>query len=140
MAVLRSVAAFACGLVFSLGLILGGMLDPARVLAFLDVAGVWNPALMFVLGGAVCVAFAGVRLARHLKRPMLDEAFSLPVATRIDAPLVLGSCLFGLGWGMAGFCPGPAVASVGAGVWQGCVFTAAMLAGMLVFERVKPAD
>lgn len=139
MAVLRSVAAFACGLVFSLGLILGGMLDPARVLAFLDVAGVWNPALMFVLGGAVCVAFAGVRLARHLKRPMLDEAFSLPVATRIDAPLVLGSCLFGLGWGMAGFCPGPAVASVGAGVWQGCVFTAAMLAGMLVFERVKPA-
>ena len=139
MAVLRSVAAFACGLVFSLGLILGGMLDPARVLAFLDVAGVWNPALMFVLGGAVCVAFAGVRLARHLKRPMLDKAFSLPVATRIDAPLVLGSCLFGLGWGMAGFCPGPAVASVGAGVWQGCVFTAAMLAGMLVFERVKPA-
>jgi uncharacterized membrane protein YedE/YeeE len=139
MAVLRSVAAFACGLVFSLGLILGGMLDPARVLAFLDVAGVWNPALMFVLGGAVCVAFAGVRLARHLKRPMLDEAFALPTATRIDAPLVMGSCLFGLGWGMAGFCPGPAVASVGAGVWQGCVFTAAMLAGMLVFERVKPA-
>ena len=139
MMVLRSIAAFACGLVFSLGLILGGMLDPARVLAFLDLAGVWNPALLFVLGGAVCVAFAGVRLARHLKRPVLDQAFALPVARRIDAPLVVGSCLFGLGWGMAGFCPGPAVASVGAGVWQGCVFTAAMLAGMLLFERVKPA-
>ena len=137
--VLRSIAAFACGLVFSLGLILGGMLDPARVLAFLDLAGVWNPALLFVLGGAVCVAFAGVRLARHLKRPVLAQAFALPVARRIDAPLVVGSCLFGLGWGMAGFCPGPAVASVGAGVWQGCVFTAAMLAGMLLFERVKPA-
>ncbi|MFT8587150.1 DUF6691 family protein [Acetobacter papayae] len=139
MMVLRSIAAFACGLVFSLGLILGGMLDPARVLAFLDLAGVWNPALLFVLGGAVCVAFAGVRLARHLKRPVLAQAFALPVARQIDAPLVVGSCLFGLGWGMAGFCPGPAVASVGAGVWQGCVFTAAMLAGMLLFERVKPA-
>ncbi|MFT8656681.1 MAG: DUF6691 family protein [Acetobacter papayae] len=137
--VLRSIAAFACGLVFSLGLILGGMLDPARVLAFLDLAGVWNPALLFVLGGAVCVAFVGVRLARHLKRPVLDQAFALPVARQIDAPLVVGNCLFGLGWGMAGFCPGPAVASVGAGVWQGCVFTAAMLTGMLLFERVKPA-
>lgn len=139
MTILRSIAAFACGLVFSFGLILGGMLDPARVLAFLDLAGVWNPSLMFVLGGAVCVAFAGVRLARHLKRPVLDETFALPTACQIDTPLVVGSCLFGLGWGMAGFCPGPAVASVGAGVWQGCVFTAAMLAGMLVFERVKPA-
>ena len=139
MMVLRSIAAFACGLVFSLGLILGGMLDPARVLAFLDLAGVWNPSLLFVLGGAVCVAFAGVRLARHLKQPVLDQAFALPVARQIDAQLVVGSCLFGLGWGMAGFCPGPAVASVGAGVWQGCIFAAAMLAGMLVFERVKPA-
>ncbi|MFT8885183.1 MAG: DUF6691 family protein [Acetobacter papayae] len=139
MVVLRSIAAFACGLVFSLGLILGGMLDPARVLAFLDLVGVWNPALLFVLGGAVCVAFAGVRLARHLKRPVLAQAFALPVARQIDVPLVVGNCLFGLGWGMVGFCPGPAVASVGAGVWQGCVFTAAMLAGMLLFERVKPA-
>jgi len=114
---------------------LSGMLDPARIQGFLDLFGRWDPSLAFVLAGAVTVAFAGVRLARRMRRPMLEAAFLLPAEGKIDVPLILGSALFGLGWGLAGFCPGPAVASLSLGLWQTWLFTGAMVAGMIVHDR-----
>jgi uncharacterized protein len=126
----RSLAAFAAGLLFGLGLALSGMLDPARVRGFLDVGGAWDPSLAFVLGGAVSVSALGYGLARRLPRPALAETFDLPTSRRIDAPLVLGAALFGIGWGLSGFCPGPAVAALSTGAAPVLVFVAAMLLGM----------
>src|SRR4029453_6865898 len=105
-------AAFACGAVFGLGLAISGMTDPAVVLGFLDVAGRWNPALAFVMAGALAVAFAGFRLARGRAAPLLATRFGWPTSSAIDVRLIAGAALFGLGWGLAGYCPGPAVASL----------------------------
>lgn len=135
---IRTLVAFLCGLVFSFGLILGGMLNPATVLGFLNLAGHWNPSLLFVLGGAVCLTFCGVRLQRHLSRPVFETTFQLPTARQIDWPLMAGSCLFGLGWGLAGFCPGPAVASLLMGHWQSLVFLLGLIGGMKAFALWKP--
>ena len=126
----RILAALAAGLVFGLGLALSGMLDPARVRGFLDVAGAWDPSLVFVLGGAVTVSGLGYALARRRPRPALAATFDLPRARRIDARLILGAVLFGVGWGLSGFCPGPAVAALSTGAGPVLVFVAAMLAGM----------
>lgn len=131
----RILAALASGAVFGFGLSLSGMLDPARVRGFLDVAGHWDPSLAFVLGGAVVVAMLGVRLSRRMKQPVLDESFHLPTSKRIDRPLVLGSALFGIGWGMAGFCPGPAVSVLTLGLVPAFLFVAAMLVGMTIHDR-----
>lgn len=137
MAALRIIAALACGALFGFGLSLSGMVDPARVLGFLDLAsGHWDPSLMFVLGGAVMVAVPGVMLQRRLSRPLLDDAFHLPEKTGIDRRLVVGSALFGIGWGLAGFCPGPAVSALSLGLAPVLLFVAAMAAGMLLFDRV----
>ena len=132
----RPVAALASGLVFGWGLSLSGMLDPVRVRGFLDVAGAWDPSLMFVLGGAVAVSALGYRILPHLRRPAFDTRFDLPTRRRIDAPLIAGSALFGIGWGLAGFCPGPAMAALSTGLLPVAVFVAAMLAGMLLHDRV----
>ncbi|KAG7903638.1 hypothetical protein KL907_003665 [Ogataea polymorpha] len=115
------------------GLILGGMANPATVRSFLDLAGDWNPSLVFVLGGAVTVASAGVALQKRLARPVLEPSFQLPTARQIDAPLMAGSCLFGVGWGLSGFCPGPAVLSIFVGHWPSLVFVAGLLLGTATY-------
>ena len=126
--------AFVAGLVFGIGLIVAGMANPAKVLAFLDLAGSWDPSLAFVMGGAVLIASIGFALAAGRETSLLGEPMRLPTATRIDRPLVLGSLAFGIGWGLAGYCPGPALASLASGATEPLVFTAAMLAGMGAFE------
>lgn len=130
------VTALAAGTVFGLGLAMSGMLDPARVRGFLDIFGAWDPSLAFVLGGAVTVALAGMAVLRRLRRPAFDEGFHLPATSPIDRRLVLGSAIFGIGWGMAGFCPGPALASLSLGLAPVVLFVIAMLAGMTLHDRV----
>jgi uncharacterized membrane protein YedE/YeeE len=108
---MKAVTGFITGLVFSLGLTLSGMTDPARVVGFLDVAGDWDPTLIFVLGGAVITTFIGYRLAWRRSTPLLSERFQLPTRRDIDGRLLLGAALFGTGWGLSGYCPGPAIVS-----------------------------
>jgi uncharacterized membrane protein YedE/YeeE len=129
-----NLAAFVSGLVFGLGLILAGMANPSKVLGFLDLAGNWDPSLAFVMGGAIAVATGAFALARRRARSILGAPMQLPTARDIDARLVLGSLAFGSGWGIAGFCPGPALVAVGAGLSQAVIFVAAMLVGMLGYE------
>ncbi|GJD64466.1 YeeE/YedE family protein [Methylobacterium frigidaeris] len=141
MPALRLAAAVLSGLLFGGGLALSGMLDPARVRGFLDVTGAWDPTLAFVLAGAVTASGLGTALARRLHRPVLAERFDWPTRTRIDPPLILGAVLFGIGWGLSGFCPGPAVAALSGGALPVVVFVAAMLAGMAahgVLRRALP--
>lgn len=128
-------AALASGIVFGLGLSLSGMLNPVRVQGFLDVFGNWDPSLAFVLGGAVAIAFVGVQVMKKMRHPAFDDSFHVPTNRRIDAPLVIGSALFGVGWGIGGFCPGPAVASLSVGIPQTALFVVAMLIGMTVYDR-----
>lgn len=125
-------AAFSSGLVFGIGLILSGMTDPGKIIGFLDVSGNWDPSLAFVMAGAILVGFFAFRLARRRSQTFLRGAMELPSARDIDARLVGGSVVFGVGWGLAGFCPGPALASFGSGVDQAAVFVLAMLAGMAI--------
>ena len=127
--------ALAAGLLFGAGLALGGMTDPAVVLGFLDVAGAWNPALAFVMGGALAVTFVGYRLVLCRAGPLLAGRFSLPTAHAIDARLLGGAALFGVGWGLAGYCPGPALASLPAAHLGTAVFVLAMLAGLALARR-----
>lgn len=125
------------GLVFGIGLALGGMTDPQVVLGFLDPLGDWNPALAFVMGGALVVTFLLYRLARQRSRPLLAERFHWPSATDLDPKLIGGAAVFGIGWGLAGYCPGPALASLGGGYEGTIVFVGAMVIGM-VAVRLMP--
>jgi len=129
--------AFGTGLVFGLGLVVSGLSNPAKVLAFLDLAGAWDPSLLCTMGGAVAVAALAFRLAKRRGRTLLGGPLRLPGAGVIDRRLVLGSLVFGVGWGLAGFCPGPAIASLAAGSLKPLLFTLAMLAGMGVFELAE---
>jgi uncharacterized protein len=122
---------FIVGLLFGWGLLLSGMTDPGKVQGFLDLFGAWDPSLAFVMGGAIVVGFFAFGLAKRRTRTFLGSALHLPTAADIDKPLVVGSLLFGAGWGLAGFCPGPAIVSMAAGQPKAAVFVAAMLAGML---------
>jgi uncharacterized membrane protein YedE/YeeE len=137
MAVLRIIAALGSGSIFGLGLAISGMMNPARVIGFLDVAGSWDPTLAFVMGGALLVAVPAYRLTLGRRHPVLDDGLSLPTKTRLDTPLILGSALFGVGWGLVGFCPGPAVAAVVTGLPTVLGFVAAMLAGMALHAWVS---
>ncbi|MGO9133061.1 MAG: DUF6691 family protein [Methylovirgula sp.] len=128
------VAAFLCGLIFGIGLIVAQMSNPAKVLNFLDIAGAWDPSLAFVMIGAIPVAAIGFALSRRRKAPLLAEKFQTPAATKIDLPLVIGAALFGIGWGLVGFCPGPALTALGFGRSEAAIFVAAMLAGMALFQ------
>jgi uncharacterized membrane protein YedE/YeeE len=130
--------ALAAGLLFGAGLALGGMTDPAVVLGFLDVAGTWNPTLVFVMGGGLAVTFLGYRLAFRRQRPWLAGRFILPTATAIDARLLGGAALFGIGWGLAGYCPGPALASLPALHGGTAVFVGAMLVGLGLSRQARP--
>jgi uncharacterized membrane protein YedE/YeeE len=131
---MQLVSFFLVGLVFGLGLILSGLTDPGKVLAFLDLAGAWDPSLLFTMGGAVLVTAAGFRLAKKRGRALFGAPIGFPTSTGIDRRLVLGSAVFGVGWGLAGFCPGPALASIGAGALGPLIFVVAMVAGMGLFE------
>lgn len=132
-----SLAAFASGLIFGLGLILSGMANPEKVLGFLDLAGLWDPSLAFVMGGAILVGLFAFGLARKRTLSFLGFDMKLPTSSRIDKRLMGGSLLFGVGWGIAGFCPGPGLVALGAGEQKAAVFVAAMLAGMAIYEWIE---
>ena len=125
------------GLVFGLGLIISGMSDPAKVKNFLDLFGTWDPSLAFVMGGAIAVTFVGYRIALGRRKPLLAATFSLPNKGDIDAPLVIGAALFGVGWGLSGFCPGPAIVSLPLLATATLVFVPAMLTGMLLARALQ---
>jgi uncharacterized membrane protein YedE/YeeE len=125
---------FVVGLIFGLGLLLSGMTDPGKVQGFLDLFGVWDPSLALVMGGAIGVGFFAFAIAKKRTRTFLGGALNLPKSNQIDKRLVLGAVLFGAGWGLAGFCPGPALVSMAGGEIKALAFVAAMLAGMLVYE------
>ena len=131
---MHAVGAFVAGLIFGIGLMVSGMTDPSKVIGFLDLAGRWDPSLAFVMVGAIVVGAIGYAVARNRTVSVLGGAMHLPAERRIDRRLVLGSLAFGTGWGLAGFCPGPAVVSLGAGQDKAVVFVIAMLAGMALYE------
>jgi len=131
---IRAVAAFAVGALFGFGLAVGGMLDPAVIRGFLDFAGAFDPRLGFVFAGALAVSAAGYALSRRLRKPALAETFAIPRKERIDVPLIAGSALFGLGWGMVGLCPGPAIGALALGLPPVILFVCCMLLGMAAHD------
>lgn len=134
MSILTSLVA---GLLFGLGLIVSQMVDPSKVQAFLDIAGHWDPSLALVMGGAVVVGLAGFLLAGRRSTSLLGKPMRLPEARRIDTPLVVGSAIFGAGWGLVGYCPGPAIAALGMGEPKAVLFVFAMGAGMGIYEMLE---
>lgn len=118
------------GLIFGAGLALSDMVNPARVQAFLDIAGAWDPTLAFVMGAAILPSATAYLVRRRMDRPLLESSFSIPESRTLDRPLLIGAALFGIGWGLVGFCPGPALAGLVLGAWQSWLFVGAMLAGM----------
>ncbi|HWP58257.1 MAG TPA: DUF6691 family protein [Candidatus Acidoferrales bacterium] len=135
----RVLAALGAGVLFGLGLCVSGMVNPAKVLAFLDIAGAWDPSLIVVMGGALLVALPAYRLAMGRARPLFAERFAWPTASVIDGRLIAGAALFGIGWGLVGFCPGPAIASFAFGLPKSFLFAAAM-AGGAAFARLTLAN
>jgi uncharacterized protein len=129
-------AAFAVGIIFALGLTVSEMINPARVIGFLDVAGRWDPTLLLVMAGALAVTVPIFPLILRRSKPFLAAQFSLPTKTRVDGPLILGAVIFGAGWGLAGFCPGPAIASLASGSPGIILFVVAMLVGQWLVSRV----
>ncbi|MEO7403690.1 MAG: YeeE/YedE family protein [Burkholderiales bacterium] len=125
------------GLVFGIGLIVSGMADPAKVIGFLDLAGSWDPSLALVMAGAIAVGVIAFALARRRTRSILNTAMALPTNSALDRRLVLGSIVFGVGWGIAGFCPGPGLVALGMGESKALIFVIAMVAGMAVFEQLE---
>lgn len=135
---MQRLSAFAAGLVFGVGLILAGMTDPAKVQGFLDIFGTWDPSLALVMGGAILVAVFAFARAKRLRRSLLDAPLYIPEPRRVDKRLVLGSLAFGVGWGLGGFCPGPALVWLGTGDAKTAVFVLAMIGGMAIFELLQP--
>ena len=129
-----AISALLSGLVFGLGLIVSGMANPAKVLGFLDLAGAWDPSLAFVMGGAILVGFFAFLIAKKRTFSFIGAEMKLPTASAIDSRLLTGSALFGAGWGVAGFCPGPGLVALGMGEPKALVFVAAMLVGMVIFS------
>lgn len=130
-------SAFVVGLIFGVGLLVSGMANPDKVLGFLDLAGAWDPSLALVMVGAIGTAFVAFRLAAGRRESVLGEPMRLPTRNDIDGRLLFGALGFGVGWGMAGFCPGPALVALGAGEAKALVFVASMIAGMGVFELIE---
>ncbi len=131
--------AFLCGLIFGVGLLISGMANPEKVLGFLDLSRPWDPSLAFVMIGAIAVGIVGFALVKGKKRAFCGVPILLPANNTIDRTLVVGAILFGLGWGLAGICPGPALVLLGAGVGKGLLFILAMLVGMWLANRVRPS-
>ena len=132
--VFSNASEYLIGVLFGLGLMISGMTNPAKILAFLDLSGAWDPSLIFVMGGAVLVGLIAFYLAKNRTQSFLGGAMHMPTRRDIDRPLLIGSAMFGLGWGLAGFCPGPALVSLFAGQPKAAVFVVAMVAGMILFE------
>lgn len=128
---------FLVGLLFGLGLILSGMTDPGKIIGFLDIFGNWDPSLAFVMMGAIAVGFVAFAIAKKRTTTILGGALRLPTASHIDKRLIIGSTVFGIGWGLAGFCPGPALVSMASGQIQALWFVSAMVVGMLAFEALE---
>ena len=133
----NSLGAFIAGLVFGIGLIVSGMFDPAKVQGFLDLAGKWDPSLAFVMAGAIAVGFFAFRIAGKRATAILGGTMQIPTRNDIDTPLVLGSVVFGIGWGLGGFCPGPALVSLGSGRTEAWAFVLSMVAGMAFYEVIE---
>ena len=131
--------ALLAGLIFGLGLTVAGMANPAKVLGFLDIGGLWDPSLALVMAAAVAIATLGFTWAKKRKVSLLGQPLQLPTSNRIDRRLIGGSLLFGAGWGLAGICPGPALVLLGAGMFKGVIFVAAMVAGMAIFSLLERA-
>ncbi len=140
---MKLIFALFTGLVFGTGIAVSGMMDPAKVLNFFDIAGTWDPSLAFVMGGALVVTVIGYRLTWRRTAPLFGGGFQVPASTLIDARLVGGSALFGVGWGIAGFCPGAAIPALGTGRWEVALFLVAVIAGFglrrLLFSPVAKA-
>lgn len=134
----QNATSFVVGLLFGLGLVVSQMVNPAKVLAFLDVFGDWDPSLALVMGGAVAAASVGFAVAGRRATPLWAPAFQIPTRRDLDVRLITGAALFGIGWGLVGLCPGPAVAALPLGLWQVFVFVTAMLVGMAL-HRLLPA-
>jgi hypothetical protein len=135
---MRIFSALAVGILFGLGLTVSGMINPAKIIAFLDIAGDWDPSLLIVMASALAVSFVGYRIVLARPKPFFDASFQLPTKTAIDAPLLIGAGLFGVGWGLAGLCPGPAIAAIGLGFSPAFIFLAAMVLGFLLHDRRTP--
>jgi len=129
--------AFLVCLLFGLGLIISGMTDPSKVIGFLDLAGAWDPSLAFVMGGAVLIGAAAFTVAKKRQRSLLGAPMQLSSVTGLDKGLLIGSLVFGIGWGLSGFCPGPAVVSAAAGQPKALIFVASMLAGMALYNMIE---
>ncbi len=136
---MTAITALLAGLLFGIGLMVSGMANPAKVQGFLDLAGHWDPSLAFVMAGAIAIGSVAFLIARRRKRSWLGLPMQLPASTVVTPRLVLGSVAFGVGWGLAGFCPGPALVALGAGYPKAVGFVAAMVAGMAAFEIVERA-
>ncbi|HLN85596.1 MAG TPA: DUF6691 family protein, partial [Candidatus Limnocylindrales bacterium] len=130
-----ALSSFASGIIFGLGLAISEMINPARVIGFLDIAGRWDPTLMFVMGGALAITLPAFALIFRRRRPLLDGQFFLPTRRDIDRPLLLGAALFGIGWGLGGFCPGPALAALASGSPGVFIFVLAMIIGQRLAAR-----
>lgn len=131
------VFAFIAGLIFGVGLIVAGMANPAKVIGFLDLAGSWDPSLVFVMGGAIVLGIFAFAYAKQRSMSLLGLPMQLPTTRHIDRHLIAGSALFGIGWGLAGICPGPALVLLGTGAIKGAIFVAAMIGGMALFELAE---
>lgn len=137
---MRMITSLIAGLVFGIGLIVSGMTNPAKVLGFLDLAGLWDPSLALVMGGAIAVGMLAFQIARKRSKSLLGDPMRLPGATQVDRRLLIGGLAFGVGWGLAGFCPGPALASLATGGVKPAIFTVAMIAGMVIYELLERAS
>ncbi|PPB80910.1 hypothetical protein LV82_01643 [Albidovulum inexpectatum] len=134
---MRLIHAFITGLIFGIGIAISGMINPAKVLNFFDIAGSWDPSLIFVMGGALVVTGIGYRLVWRRGRPLFADRFDIPNSKVIDARLIGGAALFGVGWGIAGFCPGAAIPALGTGRWEVALFLAAYGVGLALARRLK---
>jgi uncharacterized membrane protein YedE/YeeE len=136
----RRPVALISGLLFAIGLALAGMTRPSKIVGFLDFAGAWDPSLLLVMVGAIAVFATAYWSSRRMQKPIANDAFAHPTTAGIDARLIVGASIFGIGWGLSGFCPGPAIAALGAGVASSALFVPAMLAGLWLTRLVTRAD
>ncbi|MEX0347786.1 MAG: DUF6691 family protein [Paracoccaceae bacterium] len=136
---MRLAIVFLIGVIFGTGITVSGMANPAKVLNFFDVAGGWDPSLIFVMGGALVTTFLGYKLVSTRDKPLLETGFRLPNMRNIDLKLVGGSALFGIGWGLAGFCPGGALPALGTGRWEVFAFTGALVTGIILAKALQSA-
>lgn len=136
---MKNIITLLAGLIFGLGLIISGMTNPAKVIGFLDISGLWDPSLMFVMFGGIAIAFIGFKFAKNEGQTVFNDVIHLPGRTHISKELVIGSLLFGAGWALAGFCPGPALVALGAGYKEALIFVIAMIVGMYIHDHLLSA-